>query len=572
MGGAKFKTTIDSGATINVIDHGTFSKMQNITLTRTKTKAFAYDTTSPVEFVGKFDAVIGTKKRISVATFYVTKAENCGNLLSPTTAQELGLISLHIDKLTSKDAAIENIVQKNSKVFSGLGKLKGEKIKLDIDETKTPRAEPQRRVPYHIREKVTSAITELETQDIIEKVPESEATPWVSPIVAIPKKDGQVRICVDMRLPNEAIRRVRHPIPTVSDVSLALNGAKYFSKLDLSQAYHQLELHEQSRYITTFSTHMGLYRYKRLNYGTNAAAEIFQYSLQTALEGLKGVKNIADDIIIFGATRSEHDDNLDKCLQRLAMKGLRLNPSKCNFLSNTLTFFGQVFSKEGTRPDPRRVADLINAPKPNNAHEVQSFLGMANYSRVYIPDFATLTAPLRELTKKDVRYEWTQIHQNAFEKLKNTLATAPCMSYFDKRKQTFVTVDASPVGISAILSQQPKHREVNHQQIISYASRALSDVEKRYSQTEKEALAIVWAVEHFHLFLYGSEFTLITDHKPLEVIYGQRNAKTSARIERWVLRLQPYTFRIIYKSGANNPADYLSRHPTHDSKKKHRRK
>ena len=256
--------------------------------------------------------VIETKKRISVATFYVTKAENCGNLLSLTTAQELGLISLHIDKLTSKDAAIENIVQKNSKVFSGLGKLKGEKIKLDIDETKTPRAQPQRRVPYHIREKVTSAITELETQDIIEKVRESEATPWVSPIVAIPKKDGQVRICVDMRLPNEVIRRVRHPIPTVSDVSLALNGAKYFSKLDLSQAYHQLELHEQSRYITTFSTHMGLYRYKRLNYGTNAAAEIFQYSLQTALQGLKGVKNIADDIIIFGATRSEHDDNLDK--------------------------------------------------------------------------------------------------------------------------------------------------------------------------------------------------------------------------------------------------------------------
>ena len=180
----------------NVIDHGTFSKMQNIALTRTKTKAFAYDTTSPVEFVGKFDAVIGTKKRISVATFFVTKAENCGNLLSLTTAQELGLISLHIDKLTSEDAAIENIVQKNSEVFSGLGKLKGEKIKLDIDETKTPRAQPQRRVPYHIREKLTSAITELETQDITEKVPESEATPWVSPIVAIPKKDGQVRIYV----------------------------------------------------------------------------------------------------------------------------------------------------------------------------------------------------------------------------------------------------------------------------------------------------------------------------------------------------------------------------------------
>ncbi|CAB4022955.1 PREDICTED: uncharacterized protein K02A2.6-like [Paramuricea clavata] len=236
VGVAKFQTTIDSGATINVIDRDTFNKMQDIKLTRTNTKAFAYNTKSPVEFLGKFEAVIETRKRISVATFYVAKAANCGNLLSLSTAQELGLISLHLDKLTSKDAALENILQKHSKVFSDLGKLKGEKIKLDIDKTKIPKAQPQRRIPYHIREKVKNAITELENQDVIEKVPENEATPWVSPIVAVPKKDGQVRICVNMRLANEAIRRVRHPIPTVNDVSFALNGAKFFSKLDLSQA------------------------------------------------------------------------------------------------------------------------------------------------------------------------------------------------------------------------------------------------------------------------------------------------------------------------------------------------
>ena len=297
------------------------------------------------------------------------------------------------------------------------------------------------------------------------KVPENEATPWVSPIVAVPKKDGQVRICVDMRLANEAIRRVRHPIPTVDDVSFALNGAKFFSKLDLSQAYHQIELDKQSRYITTSSTHVGLYRYKRLNYGTNAAAEIFQYTLQTALQGLKGVKNIADDIIIFGSTRAEHDSNLDKCLQCLKAKGLRLNKSKCSFLNNTLSFFGQVFSKEGTRPDPKRVTDLLNAPQRTNSHEVRSFLGMANYSSKYIRDFATLTAPLGELTRKDVRFGWMPTHQEAFEKLKNALSSAPCMSYFDKNKQTFVTVDASPVGISAIPSQKSKNSDMNSQNI-----------------------------------------------------------------------------------------------------------
>ena len=156
-----------------------------------------------------------------------------------------------------------------------------------------------------------------------------------------------------------------------------------------------------SRYITTFSTNIGLFRYKRLNYGTNAAAEIFQYTLQTQLQGLSGVKNIADDIIVYGATRSEHDENLDKCLKRLSYKGLRLNASKCKFLNETLEFFGQIFSKDGCQPDPKRVTALENASKPTNVSEVRSLLGMANYSSKYIPNVATITAPLRDLAKKN---------------------------------------------------------------------------------------------------------------------------------------------------------------------------
>lgn len=174
-----------------------------------------------------------------------------------------------------------------------------------IRSSRTPKVQPQTRIPYHIREKITAALEELEKEDIIERVPDNQPTPWVSPIVAVFKKDGGVRIYVDMRLANEAIKIVRHPIPTVEDVSFELNGAKYFSKLDLSQAYHQLELDEASRYITTFCTHSGLFRYKPLNYGTNAATEIFQYTLQAQLQGLKGVKNIADDIV-YGKTRDGH--------------------------------------------------------------------------------------------------------------------------------------------------------------------------------------------------------------------------------------------------------------------------
>ncbi len=212
-----------------------------------------------------------------------------------------------------------------------MGKLKGEQIKLNIDASYPPKAQPQRRIPFHVGEKVKAELEQLENSDIIERVPESQPTPWVSPVVVVPKKDGGVRLCVDMRQANSAINRVRHPIPTVDDIRLELNGAKWFSKLDLSQAYHQLELEENSRYITTFTTHEGLFRYKRLNYGTNAAAEIFQFTLQQQLRGLHGVRNIADDIIVYGKTREDHDANLEKCLQRLSDKGLRFKPVKVYF-------------------------------------------------------------------------------------------------------------------------------------------------------------------------------------------------------------------------------------------------
>ena len=370
--------TLDTGASLNVIDRATYEKMDGVKLKTTNVKAFAYNAQTPVKFLGKFEALIETRKRVAVATFYVVKTLDSGNLISSATAQDLGLISLHINKLsTTNDKNLDKILSKHATVFKGLGKPNDVKVQLNIDQDQTPKIQPNRRIPFHIRNKVKNALEELEQEDVIERVPDKQPTPWVSPIVAVPKKDGGVRKC---------------------DISLELNGAKYFSKLDLAQArYHQLELHEDSRYITTFSTHVGLFRYKRVNYGTNAAAEIFQYTLQQQLQGLTGVRNIADDIIVYGQTREEHDIALDNCLKRLYNRGFRLNESKCRFLSTSLDFFGQVFSEAGIQPDPKRVTDLLNAPRPQNVHEVRSLLGMANYSSKYIENFATITTPLREL-------------------------------------------------------------------------------------------------------------------------------------------------------------------------------
>ena len=166
-----------------------------------------------------------------------------------------------------------------------------------------------------------------------------------------------------------------------------------------------------------------------------------------------------------------------------------MNASKCKLLKDSLSFFGQVFTVEGTTPDPARVLDLHNASVPTNVHEVRSFLGMANYSSRYIPNYATISEPLRVLTKENSRFTWTSSHQTAFDQLKRALTCDPVMSYFDTTKDTFITVDASPVGISAILTQ--KGADTDTSKVVAYASRALTSIKQRYSQTEKEALGIV---------------------------------------------------------------------------------
>ena len=357
-----------------------------------------------------------------------------------------------------------------------------------------------------------------------------------------------------MRRANTAIQRERHVTPTIDDMILDLNGSKVFSKLDLNAGYHQLELHPDSRNITTFSTHVGLRRYKRLNFGISSAAEVFQNTLSTALEGLQGVRNISDDIIVFGQNREEHDKNLSKVFKRLAEKNLTLNKEKCEFNKTQIEFYGYVFSSEGISADPRKVEAIKESDVPANASEVRSFLGMTNYVGRFIKNYSTITAPLRELTKQNVKFEWNSDRQKAFDLLKRELTSDKVMSYFDPTKETTMIVDASPVGLGALLTQEGR--------VISYGSRALNDVETRYSQTEREALAVIWGCEHFHLYLFGQEFTIISDHKPLETIFNNPNSKPPARIERWRLKLQPYHYRVQYRPGKSNAADYMSRHPS----------
>ena len=234
--------------------------------------------------------------------------------------------------------------------------------------------------------------------------------------------------------PYPGILRERHPQPTIDDLVTELNCARYFSKLDLSSAYHQLALEEESKYITTFVTHKGLFQYNRLNVGTNSASELFQNVVCGSFEDIEGCITRIDDILAFGTGRSDDDKALKAILACAKELGLRFGLCKCEFDKEHLEFYGYVFSAEGISPSPKKVEAIKNAHAPTNATETWSFLGMVQYCGRFVKDLATISEPLRNLTKKDTKWEWTDTHQKVFEKLKYLLTTDNVMTCFDPRK------------------------------------------------------------------------------------------------------------------------------------------
>lgn len=315
-----------------------------------------------------------------------------------------------------------------------------------------------------------------------------------------------------------------------------------------------MEISERSREITTFITRKGLFRYTRLMFGISCAPELFQKLMEQILCGCEGCLNFIDDIIVFGEDRKEHDTRLAKAQKTLEMNGVTLNDEKCSYGESEVKFLGHTLSENGVRADLDKLKAIRDFREPTTGEEVRSFLGLVNYVGKFIPDLATVTEPLRILMRQKQKFVWAKEQQKAFDQLKQNMMDPATLGYFDVNDRTQLIADASPVGLGAVLIQINEYGP----RIISYASKSLSDVEKRYAQTEKEALALVWATERFHFYLYGRTFELITDHKPLETIFGPKS-KPCLRIERWVLRLQAYKGKVVYRPGKSNIADPLSR-------------
>lgn len=563
--GQECRMLIDSGAGENIVDLATYlGWARKPKLKPSSAKLRAYNSSSPLVVKGELDAMVDVNGKRTRANMKVVEGA-AGCLLGYKLARELGLFQAEMFMPEAKIRVIEGkygeLMRRFSSVFTEeVGELKDYEVKLHIDSSVEPKQTPYRRAPYHLLKAISVELDKLVKNDIIEPV--TKPPSWVSAMVAVPKpkKPGEVRITIDSRLANKAIKRIKYATPTTEEIMYDLNGAKKISRIDLNKAFHQLVMAEESRDITTFTTHKGLFRFKRLNMGVCCASELFQHVIQQrVINGLEGVRNLADDIIVFGKTEEEHDQRLERLCERLKECGLTASPNNCVLGVSELIFFGLNISANGVAPGEDKAKAIKEAGPPSTTSELRSFLGLAIYCSTHIPNLATIAEPLWQLLKAEGPFEWKEEHQGAMDKIKEALVTS-ALGYFDVDWHTEVTVDASPVGLAAIIAQV-NPRDSKERKVITYASRLLSDTERRYAQVEKEALAVVWACERFRLYLAGKSFTMVTDNKAVELIYSNPKSKPPARIERWALRLMSYDFNIVHKPGKGNIADYLSRQP-----------
>ena len=425
-----------------------------------------------------------------------------------------------------------------------LGKLPG-KAHFQVNPDICPVVSPVRRIPISLKAKVKVELDNLTDQNVI--TPIQDPTDWVSNLVVTMKKNGDLRVCLDPQCLNKALKREHFRLPVLDDILPELSNAKLFSTLDVKNAYWHVVLDDESSKLTTFSTPFGRYRWLRMPFGCNVSSEIFQTRLQQSLDGLDGVYCVADDIMITGNGSTEEEAKLDhdvklKCLlERCRTVGIRLNRDKMKLHQTSVTFLGHLVTAEGLKPDPEKVRAIDDMTRPTDVEGVQRINGFVNYLAKFLPKLSDVTEPIRQLTRKDVPWNWSESQENAFQEMKSLVKKAPVLANFDNEKTVHIQCDASERGLGAALLQNGKP--------VSFASRALTDTETRYAQIEKELLAIVFSCEKFDHFTFGRTVHVQSDHKPLESILNKPLYRAPKRLQAMIMRLQRYDLIISYVSG-----------------------
>ena len=512
----------------------------------------------PVQIINPGEDPIKLYKGTNIGSLELIETDD--PILEEASEKQTNNISFELSHLDEKERnQLNNMLQEYQSSFardlSELGSTSVVKHRIETG-TASPIKQLPRRLPNALRPVVDEQVQEMLKNDIVRP----SMSPWASPIVLVRKKDGTWRFCVDFRKLNDVTVKDAFPLPQINDLIDTLSGQQYFSTLDLASGYWQVEMEETSKEKTAFTIPGGTHlEFNRLPFGLSNAVPTFQRLMSRVLEGLSPTKCLVylDDVLVIGKTFDEHCTNLKEVLDAIKRAGLKLKPSKCFFAHPEVKFLGFVISGKGLAPDPQKVEAIQGYEPPKDLTELRRFIGMVSYYRRFISGFSDIVAPLNRLTQKDVKFVWDEHCEGAFRELKRQMITCPTLAFPDQKSDFIVYTDASDVGIGAILAQC---NDKGDEKVISYASRAFSSVEKNWSATEKEAYAVVWALQYFHPYVYGVKITVYTDHKALQWLRGIKHP--NGKLARWILKLEQYDYTIVHRPGTQmQHVDALSRAP-----------
>lgn len=552
------KMQIDTGATVSVIPADVYRKIFSQQQLMTSALTFRGYTGELIQPLGKIIGKLQYQNQIMEMEIHVVE-QGKSLLLARDFLKKFGIVLKNINFIENN--RLNKLLTEYNEIFDEVpGRFKYEQVHLKLNEDTQPIYVKPRTIPYSMKQKVDNELERLQRNGIITLV---DTNPWATPIVPVTKSDGSVRLCGDYKVTlNKFLEQDRHPMPRIEEIFNSLRGGKKFSKIDLREAYSQLELDDESKKLCAWSTTKGIFVMNRMPYGITPASAKFQRFMEKLLLGLKKVTVFIDDITITGDNDDEHLDNLEAVFKRLKGAGLTVKIDKCEFFKTEVNFLGCIIDSNGIRKSKDKISAILEAPVPTTVTQVKSFAGMVNHYSQFVPNLSQIMNPIYNLTKNGVDFVWSEECQKAFDEIKKIITSDIVLVHFNPDLPIILEVDASNDGIAAVI----KHKFPNGvEKPIAYGSRTLTSAESNYSMVDKEGLACIFGVKRFSDYLYGFKFIIRTDHKPLITLFGENKSipiMAARRIHRWAIFLAGFNYKIEHIKGTRNVvADMLSRLP-----------